>query len=802
MLRPRDERHRDELRIRASQQAAVAELGQQALGGLLLEALMDAAARAAHEELATDYASVVELTGDGRGLLVRAGSGFPEGLVGGVLPAGPDALLGYALQAEQPVVVEDLAVESRFGPSPEQHDLGVTSAMAAPIGGRGSHFGVIAVHSRTRRLFSDDDVHFLHAVANVVALAVERARHDELVRESESRFRELADTAPALMWMTDPDGHVTFVNAGWQRFTGRTLDEELGDTFGMSAHPDDRAELMSRWLDSFRRREEFRHEYRLMHIGGGYRWVLEVGTPRLAQGEFAGYVGTATDIHERRAMEEALRESEASFRDLADSAPVMIWTTDTRGLVTFVNQGWLRFTGTSAEQELGSSWELGVHPDDVQGMLGSWQVALSERSRWEYEYRLRSAQGEHRWVVDRGVPRYEGGSFAGYVGTAIDIHERKLMEARLREVYEREHTIAETLQRSLLPQRLPLIEGLGLAARYLPAGRGAAIGGDWYDALERPDGRVALVVGDVIGHGLRAAATMGQLRNAFRAYGLVEASPAEVVARINRLVLSGVEEAMATVLYVVLDRETGEIAFSAAGHPPPLLLAPDGPRFLEGGRSVPIGAADPAVFREARAVMPPGSTLLLYTDGLVERRNVPLSDSLDQLAAAAGEAEQNLDALCDRVLAAVLGERDPGDDVALLAVRPVAAPAERIHLSLPAEPESLSLLRRRMIRFLHAAGASEIESYEITLTVCEAAGNAIEHAYGPGDASFDVEALLVAGELVASVSDRGHWRERRGEHRGRGLKIIEGLMDEVDISTQGGGTLVKMRRRLSHARAA
>ena len=182
MLRPRDERHRDELRIRASQQAAVAELGQQALGGLLLEALMDAAARAAHEELATDYASVVELTGDGRGLLVRAGSGFPEGLVGGVLPAGPDALRGYALQAEQPVVVEDLAVESRFGPSPEQHDLGVTSAMAAPIGGRGSHFGVIAVHSRTQRLFSDDDVHFLHAVANVVALAVERARLVDLLR--------------------------------------------------------------------------------------------------------------------------------------------------------------------------------------------------------------------------------------------------------------------------------------------------------------------------------------------------------------------------------------------------------------------------------------------------------------------------------------------------------------------------------------------------------------------------------------------------------------------------------------------
>ena len=137
------------------------------------------------------------------------------------------------------------------------------------------------------------------------------------------------------------------------------------------------------------------------------------------------------------------------------------------------------------------------------------------------------------------MPRYEDGRFVGYVGTAIDIHERKTMEAQLREVYEREHTIAETLQRSLLPERLPRIEGLEIAARYLPAGAGAAIGGDWYDALERPDGKVALVVGDVVGHGLRAAAAMGQLRNAVRAYGLAESSPAEVMARVNRLVMSG-----------------------------------------------------------------------------------------------------------------------------------------------------------------------------------------------------------------------------------------------------------------------
>jgi anti-sigma regulatory factor (Ser/Thr protein kinase) len=259
---------------------------------------------------------------------------------------------------------------------------------------------------------------------------------------------------------------------------------------------------------------------------------------------------------------------------------------------------------------------------------------------------------------------------------------------------------------------------------------------------------------------------------------------------------------MATVLYLILDRETGEVTFSAAGHPPPLLLAPDGPRFLEGGRSVPIGAADPAVFREATAVLPPGSTLLLYTDGLVERRGVPLAESLDALAAAVGRAEDDLDRLCDRVLDAVLPRRDPVDDVALLAIRPTAMRADNLRLSLPAEPESLAMLRRRLERFLHAAGASELESYEITLTICEAAGNAIEHAYGPGDASFDVDAALIAGELVASVRDRGQWRERRGEHRGRGLKIIIGLMDDVDIATEDGGTLVTMRRRLAEARAA
>ena len=484
------------------------------------------------------------------------------------------------------------------------------------------------------------------------------------------------------------------------------------------------------------------------------------------------------------------------FRELADAAPAMIWTTDENGLVTFVNQGWLRFTGTSFEEELGETWSLGVHPEDAPDVVSTWHERLARRLPWEREYRLRGRNGDYRWIVDRGVPRYEGGRFVGYVGTAIDIHERKLMEARLRAVYEREHTIAETLQRSLLPERLPRIDGLEIAARYLPAGRGAAIGGDWYDALERPDGRVALVVGDVVGHGLRAAAVMGQLRNAFRAYGLAESAPAEVMARVNLLVTTGEEEAMATVLYLVLDRETGEVTFASAGHPPPLVLGPEGVRFLEGGRSVPVGAAGPTAFQETTATLPPGASLLLYTDGLVERRDVPLERRLDELADAAGQADGGLERLCDSVLAGVLGERRPSDDVALLAVRPHPAASDAIQLSLAAEPESLPGLRRRLMRFLHAAGATEDEAYEIALTVCEAAGNAIEHAYGPGDASFEVEVRVDEGDLFAVVRDRGAWREPGGRQGGRGLRIIEGLMDEVEVRAEREGTVVHMRRRL------
>ena len=732
--------------------------------GWRFERLIDEAAATAARVLGTDSARVLEPGPDRRGLTVRAAHG----------PASTAEPPLEALQADGPIELED--------------------ALAAPIRVQGAPIGLIEVRSRAPRRFGPAEGRFLQSLADVLGAAAERdARH----ADSEARFRELADTLPALMWIVDASGLVTFVNEGWLRFTGHTIEEEVGDSFGLGVHPDDREALAKEWWDCFARREEFRFEYRLARFDGVYRWVLEVGTPRFADGEFAGFVGLATDIHERRAMEEALRESEASFRELADTAPVMMWTTDTQGEVTFVNAGWLRFTGTRLEEELGDTWTLGVHPEDAPAMRASWDRAVSDRTPWEAEYRLRDRWGEYRWIVDRGVPRYEGGEFVGHVGTAIDIHQRKTMEAQLEESYLREHRIAETLQRSLLPERLPRLRRRRAGGPLPPGGAGR---GDRRRLVRRA--RTARRAGGAGGGrrgGTRAARRGDHGPASKRVPGLRAGG---VVARGG----DGEHQPAAD------ERDRGGHGHGAlpGARPrdrrgdvherrPPAAAGAGavGAALSGGGRSVPVGASDPTAFREGADVVPPGSTMVLYTDGLIERRGVPLERRLEQLAQAAAEAGPGLERLCEAILRGLLGDEDPDDDVALLVVRPEPSEAGRIALSLPAEPESLVGLRRRLGRFLEGAGASDAEAFEIMLSVCEAAGNAIEHAYGPVDASFQVEVTADGAMVAASVQDEGAWRERRGQHRGRGLKIMDGLMDEVDVAQRDGGTVVTMRRRLT-----
>ena len=514
----------DELRTRLRQQAAVAEFGRHALSGTPLPVLSQEAVQLVSSQLGVPYVTLLEVMEDSSELAARATVGLPEELTAErYLPRGSEGQTDFILESAAPVVVQDLAAEKRFRPARWLVEMGMHSTVSVPVGVHGKPSAVLAAASRRTGDFSREDVHFLEGLANTLAAAIERSRAELEVRESEARFRELADTAP-----------------------------------------------------------------------------------------------------------------------------VFIWTADEKGMINFINRGWLEYTGRPIEEELGDTWELGVHPDDAEGVRSTWWRAFSRKVPWEREYRLRREDGAYRWIVDRGVPRFRGERLVGYVGTATDIHERKEMEEKLSRAAAADHEVAETLQRSLLPESLPAIDGVELEARYLPASRGAAIGGDWYDAIELDDGRVAVVVGDVVGHGLRAATVMGQLRNAFRAYALVETSPAQTLVRLNRLLAKDGRDLMATALCLAIDRDTGEVSFSSAGHPPPLVISNGGEvRYLEEGGSVPLGTADPVAFRDATARLESGATLVLYTDGLVERRDTSLDDRLAQLATVASVSDGELGDVCD-----------------------------------------------------------------------------------------------------------------------------------------------------------
>lgn len=237
------------------------------------------------------------------------------------------------------------------------------------------------------------------------------------------------------------------------------------------------------------------------------------------------------------------------------------------------------------------------------------------------------------------------------------------------DVAAREHTIAETLQRSLLPEALPEVPGLELAVRYLPATAGADVGGDWYDAFPVASGRIALVIGDVVGHSIASASVMGQVRTVLRVYAQDHSSPPEVLRLANLALARLAPAALATAVCAVLDPATGELSYASAGHPPPLLTGPGGAEYLDDANGIMLGAAPGAIYQSGQRRLPPGGGLLFYTDGLIEDRNRDLSEGLAMLARAlGGQAYRSAGQICADAQDALLAAGPRTDDVCLLAV--------------------------------------------------------------------------------------------------------------------------------------
>jgi PAS domain S-box-containing protein len=357
-----------------------------------------------------------------------------------------------------------------------------------------------------------------------------------------------------------------------------------------------------------------------------------------------------------------------------------------------------------------------------------------------------------------------------------------IQRARL---FQREHRIAEELQRNLLPAKLPEVPGFATAARYFAAGAGSQVGGDWYDAVLQPDGRLLLIVGDVAGRGIAAASTMGQLRSALRAYALDGHGPASLLERLNAFQVGLADRGMTTVGLISIDPATGGLRYAKAGHPPALVVDADGATtWLDDVTGIPLGAVDDATYTEGEATLTPGGTIVLYTDGLVELRGEPLDRGFERLAAATVCAPDAIDALCDAILAGTLANPDAEDDVTLLVLRmaadrgrprdgsfprrrtdlrarqlrPGTWPYDRLRsaaVELPGGPQA-SAAARRVVAETLAGVTSPPELDDVRIVVTELVDNAVVHG-GAGHAEARVAVHLAAADerLRVEVSSRG-----------------------------------------------
>ncbi|MBV8074599.1 MAG: SpoIIE family protein phosphatase [Candidatus Eremiobacteraeota bacterium] len=495
-----------------------------------------------------------------------------------------------------------------------------------------------------------------------------------------------------------------------------------------------------------------------------------------------------------------VNETLPEWRQIAEALPTMVFATRPDGYAIFFNQHWYDFTGLSPERSLGRGWRRSIQVDDAETLVGKWEACLRDGTPFEHEFRLRKRDGSYEWFLGRANPVVgESGTIVRWFGTCTGIEAQKRNEEAYAELYRRERRIADTLQRALLPPVLPKLPGLWLDAVYQPDTDEANVGGDWYDAFELYDQRIAFSMGDVAGHGLEAAILMGRVREALRAAAIEGNDPARVLALANASIELLEQPAMVTALFGILDRLTMRLTFACAGHPPPVLARADGrvERLLAQG--IPLGIGFEYEWYNRTVALEPGSILAFYTDGLVESdRELDAAES--RLLAALGRqarGTQRRSAL-SLVASTIVGRQR--DDIAVLTVATSPTPLREIEVTLP--NVAISSRRARLIveRMLRDAQIDEERGFDLEVAVGEAVNNAIEHASKLGSDEFTLRVMRRPAKIVVDVVDRGRWlptfemppAAAPNAERGRGLMLMYALCDEVRLERTPEGTRVQL----------
>ena len=640
--------------------------------------------------------------------------------------------------------------------------------------------------------------------------------------QSEERTRLVLDTAPDAFITLDHEGYITTWNAAAERLFGWTNVEAIGKTMRELIIPPEfreRHDARRQGLidsDAPLATEHFEGEFQRRD---GLRFPGEATVSKVeASGAVfvSGFITDMTEQLRRQAEREALLREQAARAEAERVAEIVA------GMQALVDAALAHRSLDAILRDLVAqvrgvldAGEATIYLSDESGQVTVGASSPGRHAGGE-EFAARVAESREAILAEDdsliGVPLLAESKVTAVLVAGAEppreFSEEDLTLVRLAaervglaiahaRVYEREHRIAETLQRSLLPESVPELPGLDVAASYIPAASEAEVGGDWYDVIPIAGGAVGLVRGDVAGKGLAGASMVGRLRSALRAYALEGHDAGRVVERLNRLLWTEAEEnQMATMLYVIVDPAASTLRWVNAGHPPPLVIAGREPRFLEGEASVPLGVLPFPTYEEASAPLNPGDSILLYTDGLVERPGEHLDDSLARLAASLDGAPDDPRQLVAHLVATLVPEAGPADDVALLTLKNLPVP-EQFSEEFTAQPESLAPIRSMLRRWLHHVGADELEIAEITTACGEAATNAIEHAGTGNGARFEVSGRRDGSEIELAVRDHGSWRSEREDDHGRGLELMRTLMDTVAVEPGPEGTTVSLRRRLA-----
>lgn len=360
-------------------------------------------------------------------------------------------------------------------------------------------------------------------------------------------------------------------------------------------------------------------------------------------------------------------------------------------------------------------------------------------------------------------------------------------------LFERTHRVADRLQRALLPDTLPRVPGAAFHAAYRPASDEAEVGGDWYDAFLLPDGRIAISMGDVAGHGLEAATVMGEIRQAMRTAAVAERTPSALLEHSNSVINLRKGIGMVTAIFAYYEPSRRELTYAVAGHPPPVLTIPGSFNGLLPGGGVPLGVESRISAKDWTIVLPPHSCVVFYTDGMTEysRDVIVGEDRLLEACARSFESDPENPALAlqERIFDAQINR----DDAATLTLSAHQGPVPE-SITLSAIPLAAPIVRAMLHRFCDEQGLEETKRFSIITAAGEAVANAIEHAYrGEDDGQLKVRFGSDPSTITIEVEDYGRWRPfQRREERGRGIMLMHELMDRVRITSEQNRTAITL----------